>query len=155
MKTLVVYYSRSNVTRKIAEMIREKLDCDIEEITDAGKYGGKIGYMKGGFDATTGKTTKINEITKNPSDYDLVIVGTPIWASNMATPVYSYLIKYSDQINDIAPFCTCISGGYEKTLEKIKEITKKQPKSEMYLTRKDIKNPIEKINNFIVRDAYF
>ena len=67
----------------------------------------------------------------------------------MATPVYSYLIKYSDQINDIAPFCTCISGGYEKTLEKIKEITKKQPKSEMYLTRKDIKNPIEKINNFI------
>ena len=149
MKTLVVYYSRSNVTRKIAEMIREKLDCDIEEITDAGKYGGKIGYMKGGFDATTGKTTKINEITKNPSDYDLVIVGTPIWASNMATPVYSYLIKYSDQINDIAPFCTCISGGYEKTLEKIKEITKKQPKSEMYLTRKDIKNPIEKINNFI------
>ena len=149
MKTLVVYYSRSNVTRKIAEMIREKLDYDIEEITDAGKYGGKIGYMKGGFDATTGKTTKINEITKNPSDYDLVIVGTPIWASNMATPVYSYLIKYSDQINDIAPFCTCISGGYEKTLEKIKEITKKQPKSEMYLTRKDIKNPIEKINNFI------
>lgn len=149
MKTLVVYYSRSNVTRKIAEMIREKLDCDIEEITDAGKYGGKIGYMKGGFDATTGKTTKINEITKNPSDYDLVIVGTPVWASNMATPVYSYLIKYSDQINDIAPFCTCISGGYEKTLEKIKEITKKQPKSEMYLTRKDIKNPIEKINNFI------
>ena len=146
MKTLVVYYSRSNVTRKIAEMIREKLDCDIEEITDAGKYGGKIGYMKGGFDATTGKTTKINEITKNPSDYDLVIVGTPIWASNMATPVYSYLIKYSDQINDIAPFCTCISGGYEKTLEKIKEITKKQPKSEMYLTRKDIKNPIEKIS---------
>lgn len=145
MKTLVVYYSRSNVTRKIAEMIREKLDCDIEEITDAGKYGGKIGYMKGGFDATTGKTTKINEITKNPSDYDLVIVGTPIWASNMATPVYSYLIKYSDQINDIAPFCTCISGGYEKTLEKIKEITKKQPKSEMYLTRKDIKNPIEKL----------
>lgn len=149
MKTLVVYYSRSNVTRKIAEMIREKLDCDIEEITDAGKYDGKIGYMKGGFDATTGKTTKINEITKNPSDYDLVIVGTPVWASNMATPVYSYLIKYSDQINDIAPFCTCISGGYEKTLEKIKEITKKQPKSEMYLTRKDIKNPIEKINNFI------
>lgn len=149
MKTLVVYYSRSNVTRKIAEMIREKLDCDIEEITDAGKYGGKIGYMKGGFDATTGKTTEINEITKNPSDYDLVIVGTPVWASNMATPVYSYLIKYSDQINDIAPFCTCISGGYEKTLEKIKEITKKQPKSEMYLTRKDIKNPIEKINNFI------
>ena len=149
MKTLVVYYSRSNVTRKIAEIIRKKLDCDIEEITDAGKYGGKIGYMKGGFDATTGKTTKINEITKNPSDYDLVIVGTPIWASNMATPVYSYLIKYSDQINDIAPFCTCISGGYEKTLEKIKEITKKQPKSEMYLTRKDIKNPIEKINSFI------
>lgn len=149
MKTLIVYYSRSNVTKKIAEMLREKLDCDIEEITDNGKYKGKIGYIKGGLAATTKRTTKINEITKNPNDYDLVIIGTPVWASNMSTPIYSYLIKYSDQINDFASFCTCINGGYEKALENIGKIIKKQAKSEMYLTRKDIEKPIEKINNFI------
>ena len=34
MKTLLVYYSRTNITKEIAETIQKKLDCDIEEISD-------------------------------------------------------------------------------------------------------------------------
>lgn len=149
MKALVVYYSRTNVTKEIAEKIQNKMDCDIEEITDNKKYKGKIGYMKGGFNAAMGRTSDINPISKNPKDYDIVIVGTPVWASNMATPINTYLQKYCDNIKDIASFCTCISGGYEKTLEKIAIVSKKQLKATMFLTAKDIENPTEKINNFI------
>ena len=32
MKILIAYYSRTGVTRKIAEKLKEKLGCDIEEI---------------------------------------------------------------------------------------------------------------------------
>ena len=42
MKTLLVYYSRTDVTKKIAKMIQEKINCDIEEITDDDKYSGKL-----------------------------------------------------------------------------------------------------------------
>lgn len=149
MKTLIVYYSRTNVTKDIANRLQKELDCDIEEITDGGKYDGRLGYMKGGMNASMGRTSDIDPISKNPSDYDLVIIGTPVWASNMATPVYTYLIKYNDQIKKMASFCTCISGGYEKALEKMAEVSGKTQVSTMFLNAKDVKNPTEKINTFI------
>ncbi len=149
MKTLIVYYSRTNVTKDIANRLQKELDCDIEEITDGGKYDGRLGYMKGGMNASMGRTSDIDPISKNPSDYDLVIVGTPVWASNMATPVYTYLIKYNNQIKKMASFCTCISGGYEKALKKIAEVSGKTQISTMFLNAKDVKNPTEKINTFI------
>ena len=149
MKTLIVYYSRTNVTEQIAKQIQEKLDCDIEKITDGGKYDGKIGYIKGGMNASMGRTSPINPISKNPSDYDIVIVGTPVWASSIATPVNTYLINYRDQIKKMASFCTCISGGYDKTLEKMAIISQKTQLAQMHLTADDVKIPTEKINNFI------
>lgn len=149
MKTLIVYYSRTNVTKEIANKIQSKLNCDIEEITDNKNYNGKIGFLKGGFQASTGRGSKIKEISKNPADYDLVIIGTPVWASNMATPIFTYLSKYYNDISNIACFCTCMGSGYEKTLDKMAKVARKEPLSTMYLTSKDIENPDEKINNFI------
>ena len=149
MKTLLVYYSRTNVTKKIAEMIQKEINCDIEEITDNDKYAGKIGFMKGGMNASMGRTSKINPISKNPADYDLIIIGTPVWASNIATPVYTYLKKYEQDIKNVASFCTCMNSGFEKTLENISKVTGKEQISTMFLTAEDIKNPEEKINIFI------
>ncbi len=149
MKTLIVYYSRTNVTKGIANKIQKELDCDIEEITDGGKYDGKLGFVKGGMNATMGRTSDISPITKNPADYDLVIIGTPVWASNMATPVYTYLIQNRDNIKSMASFCTCMGGGYEEALEKIADVSGKKQIATMFLTSNDIENPSEKINNFI------
>ena len=149
MKTLIVYYSRTNVTKGIANRLQKELDCDIEEITDNEKYKGKLGFLKGGMNATMGRASDINPISKNPSDYDLIIVGTPVWSSNMAPPVFTYLINYRDQIKNMASFCTCMGGGYDKALEKIADVSGKKQLSTMFLTSKDIENPDEKINTFI------
>lgn len=149
MKTLIVYYSRTNVTKGIANKLQEKLNCDIEEITDNGKYDGKLGFLKGGMNATMGRASDINPTEKNPADYDLVIIGTPVWSSNMATPVFTYLIQNKDKIKNMASFCTCMGGGYDKALEKIAEVSGKEQISTMFLTSKDIENPSEKINKFI------
>lgn len=149
MKTLIVYYSRTDVTQNIAQTIQRELGCDIEEITDNGKYNGKIGYLKGGMNAAMGRSSEINPISKNPDDYDLVIIGTPVWASNMATPIYTYLLENRDSINNIASFCTCISGGFEKTLKNIDVVSGKTSVAQEYFNAKDVENPSEKINSFI------
>ena len=148
MKTLIVYYSRTQQTEKIAKAIQKDLNCDIEEITAEKKYDGIIGYIKGGFDAGANRVCEINKVTKNPENYDLVIIGTPVWAATMATPIYNYLKEYGNQIKNLASFCTCGSSGYEKTLKKIAKTTGKTPIATMYLTKDEMENPEEKINNF-------
>ena len=62
MKTLIVYYSRTNVTKGIANKLQKELNCDIEEITDDGKYDGKLGFLKGGMNATMGRASDIKPI---------------------------------------------------------------------------------------------
>ena len=149
MKTLIVYYSRTNTTKEIANKLQKELDCDIEEITDGDKYKGKFGFIRGGMNATMGRASDIDPVSKDPSDYDLVIIGTPVWSSNMATPIFTYLIKYKDQIKNMASFCTCMGGGYDKALTNIAEVSGKTQISTMFLTSKDLENPDEKIDTFI------
>ncbi|MCF0226428.1 MAG: flavodoxin [Methanobrevibacter sp.] len=150
MKVLIVYYSRTGVTKKIANILKEKLNADIEEITDNNHYKGKIGWIKGGFNASTGRLSEINPTSKNPSNYDLTIIGSPVWASNIATPVATYINRNIKDFKKIAGFVTCMSGGYEKALVKMSEECDKQLECTLALTTKDIEENLEKnINTFI------
>ena len=77
----------------------------------------------------------------NPADYDLVVVGTPVWASTMASPVYSYLENNKDKIKKAAYFCTCGSSGYESTLENMEKLTGIKPVANLYTTKSSYDSP--------------
>ncbi|MFH2027554.1 MAG: hypothetical protein ABIJ08_00305 [Nanoarchaeota archaeon] len=89
MKTLITYYSRTGTTRKVANEIAVQLGCDTDEIIDKTKRSGPLGYITSGRDAMKKSLTEI-ETKKDPSQYDLVIIGTPIWAWTMAPAIRTY-----------------------------------------------------------------
>ena len=70
-KALVVYYSRTGTTAKVGKAIAEALGADLEEITDKTSRKGITGWLKGGKDSLTKKTTPIGEIQNDPAAYDL------------------------------------------------------------------------------------
>ena len=72
MKSLIAYYSRTNITRKLAEDIAEALGADIEEITTTEKYTGKIGYARAGKHAISEKIVETSKQKHDPADYDIV-----------------------------------------------------------------------------------
>ena len=106
MKTLVIYYSRSSVTKKIAEVIAKEINADIEEIIDTKKRSGIIGFIKSGYEATYDKLTKIEDIKSNLESYDLIILGTPVWAGKPSTPATTFIKKYHTRIKNLAVFIT-------------------------------------------------
>jgi len=106
---LVVYYSRTGSTRKVADYITKQLGADMEAIIDMKKRSGVFGFVIGGMDALMRKETEISEIKKDPSKYELVIVGSPLWAGNMPPAIRTYLNKYKADIKSVAFFAT--SGG--------------------------------------------
>ena len=93
MKSLVVYYSRSGNAQFVAQTIAAELGSDVEEVVDLKNRGGIFGFLSGGFDATRGRETKIGETKKSPVDYDLVVVGTPVWSSRPTPAIRTYLRK--------------------------------------------------------------
>ena len=140
MKTLVVYFSRTGNTKMIAENISGSLECDLEEIVDKEKRGGIIGYIKSGYEASRNKLSIIEDPKHDLSQYELLIVGTPVWAGKMAVPVRSYLHRNMDKIPLLACFCTCGRSGIEGTINDITKYTNITPISSFGLNSSEIKS---------------
>ena len=104
MKSLVVYYSRSNITKKLAEDIADKLGCDIEEIIPKVNYNGKLGYARGIKDGASGKIVDLEATKFNPEEYDVVYLGAPVWASRAANPIISYMKENEGKFKSVKFF---------------------------------------------------
>ena len=151
MTSLVVYYSRTGKTKKVGNLISEKLSCDMEEIFDTKKRSGILGFIKSGRDAMRKRLTILKEIDKNPDLYDLVIIGTPIWASNMSPPIRTYISEHKDKFKNVAFFCTEGSRGGLKCFENMEKLCDKKPMATLEINKKEIKKEIyiDKIKDFV------
>jgi flavodoxin len=111
-RILVVYYSRTGTTRKVAEHIAERLGADIEEIIDRKKRTGAIGWLMAGRDAGRRSLTEIEEPRMDPGEYDLLVIGSPVWNDTVSTPIRTYITEYASRFNNLALFTT---QGNEET----------------------------------------
>lgn len=141
MKALVVFYSRDGHTRAVAREIAQALGADNEEIVDKKNRKGIIGWLLGGRDATRKLDTEIGPLKCDPAQYDLVVVGTPVWAWNMAPAVRAYLVRNKGKIKSAAFFCTQGGSGGEKTFGCMEELLGMKPKATLELNAKELAGP--------------
>ena len=139
MKSLLVYYSRTGTTKKVADAISGIIDCDVEEVVDTKDRSGFLGFLTSGWEAIQKKQAPIEEIKKDPSQYDLVIIGTPTWIHNTPSPIRTYLSQISGQIDNTAFFCTYGGTGYDKVFEEMEKISGKKPIASLNLRSRDVK----------------
>lgn len=148
MKSLVVYYSRSNITKKLAEDIASKTDADVEQIKPKKDYQGKLGYARGGKDAIQEKIIDIEPLEYDPQDYDVVYLGCPVWASKAANPLITYIKLNEGKFNEVKFFVTAGGSGFDSTFQQLEKYTKK-PLSTLALTTKQVKKDDYNLDSFI------
>jgi flavodoxin len=137
-KTLVVFYSRTGTTKKVAQGIAGLMRCDVEELVDKNDRKGVIGYLSGGKDATKKATTDLQPVSKDPSRYGLVIIGTPVWSWNVTPAVRTYLRSHAGKFKSVAFFCTMAGNGSERTFESMEAECGKKPKSTLALLTREV-----------------
>jgi len=59
---------------------------------------------QGAVEARNGKETEIAPTTKSPTDYDLIVIGTPIWNERPTPAIRTYLKKSSLAGKKVAVF---------------------------------------------------
>jgi flavodoxin len=121
VKSLVVYYTRTGKTKFVAETIAAELGSDIEEIVDLKSREGKMGWVSATRDASSEKETQIALAKKFPNDYDLIIIGTPVWAFNLTPAIRAYLKKNDLTGKKVALFFT-FGIRLGQTVEKTKSL---------------------------------
>ncbi|NPV42673.1 MAG: flavodoxin [Firmicutes bacterium] len=139
-KVLVAYYSRTGNTRCVAQKIKETIGCDIEEIIDKENRKGIIGFLKSGYQALKGIPAEIEENSKEVSQYDLVVIGTPVWAGRVSCAVRRYIIKNKDKFKNLAYFSTQMGTNEDRVFEDMEELCGRKPLYKVRFTNKQIKN---------------
>ncbi|TYB30492.1 MAG: flavodoxin [Candidatus Mcinerneyibacterium aminivorans] len=145
MKALVVYYSRTGITQNLAENIAKNLNADMDEIKDKKSRSGLFGWFGAGKDAVLKKETEI-EYDADPENYDVVIIGSPVWAGNITPAVRTYLNKFTFQ--KVAFFAT-YGGSEGKVFENLEKYSSR-PLDKIGIKMKDVKlaNMKQKVERF-------
>jgi len=144
MKALVVYYSRTGNTKRVAEVLVEalrqrKCDATLEEIVERKDRSGLLGWLRAGRDATLNKETEIEEMKNDAAEFDVVVVGTPVWAFTATPAVVTFLCRYGGKIKKAAFFCTLNSKGARRALARMGKVSGKNPIAEAAFYAKSIK----------------
>ena len=110
-KTLILYYSWSGTTKKMAEKINGEIaGSDIEEVTVADGTFNSDMYKTNdiALDQIQGKAdfpeAQLKDIDFN--NYDLILVGSPVWSGYPATLIRSLLEKMKNYKGEVASFFT-------------------------------------------------
>jgi flavodoxin len=120
LKPLVVYYSLTDKTKLVSQVIAEALNATLMEIkeTKPRKSGFSV-YLFGGFAATINRGSKINPIDIDLKQHETIFIGSPVWNSRPAPAINSFLYQTNLEGRSIIPFFTMGGDNSEKALANI------------------------------------
>jgi flavodoxin len=139
-KILIVYFSRTGHTEQVARALAEKLGADIEKIRENRSRRGFLGYWRSGREAMSGKLPKIEPIEHDPAEYDLVLLGSPVWASHPSSPMSAFLAANKDKLKQIACFVTMGGAGADKTMARMADAAGKPALASFAASERDVKS---------------
>lgn len=139
MKTcLVVYYSRTGVTARIAESLAQSCGADLERIQDSHSRLGAAGYLRSAWQAMRGLPGEIAPPSHNPAEYPFIVLGTPVWAGHMSAPMRAYILQKREHFRRVGLFCTMGGSGGRNTIQAMAELCNQLPVASMCLRQTDV-----------------
>lgn len=108
-KTLIVYYSYTNNVERIVTELRNQIEADAVEIEPADKG---LDYAANNYAIGSAQIAAIrnnpNDVASYPaidpvsvdlSQYSTIIIGAPLWWSNMAAPLQTFLFQHGAEMS--------------------------------------------------------
>jgi flavodoxin len=152
MALCIIFHSYSGITRRVAKKVKVACGGDLIEVMPKKRYNALTVFPVGGYRAMKGKKDPIEQKKIDVSGYDLIVVGTPVWAWK-PTPVINAAIaalKGCDGRKGVI-FATCGGqpGDTVEVMKKALEARGVKVAGDVVFTKKDIKDG-KKLNELIV-----
>lgn len=141
MRILFAYYSRGGVTRKLAQAAATALEADMEEIISVKKMTGVIGFFRGARGSITGRPAHIRPLQASVESYDLLFLGSPVWAGKLSSPALGFLNQYTGKIKRLSVFLTHADANnpYDTIFKEIERMSGNKLDDALSFTSADVK----------------
>lgn len=141
LRKLVIFYSFGGNTKFIAESICEIIGADLLELKPKNNENpNKLKkFLWVGKQVIMGGKPELLTTNKNPADYDILFIGTPIWANKYVPAINSFLDKMQIRGKRIAIFCCYARRGNGKAFSILKEKLVEND----FIGEIELKNPLQ------------
>jgi len=152
-RKLIIYYSRSNATRTLAAELVQALGADVIALQEPRSRAGVAGFMRSLWDASRGVLPPIAPLHVDPSHYDLILLGTPVWAGRAACPMRRFLCDAAHRLPPTAYFCTYGGRGYDTAFSDMCTLDGKAPVATLAIRRAELLQGhyTEKLDRFVAK----
>lgn len=129
-RTLVVYFSASGNTERVANMIAEETDADLFELEPSDPYTSEdLDWTDPSSRVNAEHENEalrdialVQDTVDNWDDYDTVYIGYPIWWGIAAWPVDGFVEANDFSGKTVIPFCTSSSSGIGQSGELLADL---------------------------------
>ena len=146
MKTSVVFYSYDGNCTFTARQIGKLLNADIVQVqtVDEKKRSGFLKIMWGAMQVMSKKMPALKPVNFDAAAYDLIILGSPVWAFSPAPAMRAFLSQTKISGKKLALFM-CHGGGMRDAMNKFKKLLKDND----IVSQIDINNSVKNAENTV------
>jgi flavodoxin len=119
---LVLYYSRSGNTEAMAREMARRFKADIIKLTAESYTLDFKGWINANLDAWNHNPAVIKPETIDISNYNLIILGSPIWYFRPAPPLWTFVEKNDFQGKTVVLFNTFNSRFKSEQIHEFKQL---------------------------------
>ncbi|MDL2287891.1 NAD(P)H-dependent oxidoreductase [Oscillospiraceae bacterium OttesenSCG-928-F05] len=119
MKTLIIYYSYTGKTKKLAQHLADKEQTDMIELKDQKRPSTIGAYVAGSLSARRQKQAKLQPFKADFSAYEKIIVAMPVWAGFPA-PAFNNIVALLPSGKQVEIIMTSGGGDSGDTQKRVR-----------------------------------
>lgn len=157
-RSLILYYSQTGATEKVAKELQKAVGADIESIELVAPYSGTFDetIARVSEEMQNGVLPELKPLKSDISGYDVIYLAFPIWFGTYAPPVSSLTKEYDFAGKKIVTLCTFGSGGLEQAVQDLKNAL---PEAVIAENNFGIRNALisetsRELNRFLIENSY-
>jgi len=139
-KVLVVVHSLTGTSRNLAKLLCMQQDWRMAEITEAHSRSGGYGNARCVLDSLFRLKPAVRYDGPPPSDFDVVVLVSPIWILRLSGPMRSFVARFRKQLPDVAVVSVMGGSGGPNAAAEIAQLTGRAPILSTTFTAREVED---------------
>jgi len=140
-KILIVMYSRTGTSQRLARCLSQQQHWPLGEIRDAEAADSRPrGMWRCVLDSWRRREPPIRYEGPPPAEFDIVVTVSPIWVDRMAAPMRSFLSENRPHLRQLAVISVMRASGARHAVAEATRLTNRRPVADIAVTRRDVSN---------------
>ena len=137
-KILVVVYSYTGTSRKVAQLLCSQQGWPMAEIAETRPRAGALGSFRCLLDSLFGRHPAIRYDGPRTKDFDAVVLVSPIWGQCLAGPMRSFVGTRRHHLPDVAVVSVMGGSGAPHAVAEISRLIGRAPILDTAFTTREV-----------------